>query len=374
VPETALVGLLEWASTVRELRTRVAAVGGMRAAWLAALNPNWSWFESAVVGAGVDDELDVDEWARQPDATRVEVLRQRREREPAAALVLLRSTWATDPAAVRAAHLGVLRRHLSADDEDVLERALDDRGRTVREVAVRLLDGVPTSARAQRMADRLAPLVTIEGTRRTRRILVADPVDPDDAAVRDGLTPPPDRSARGWWLRRLTAGAPLSLWTDIAGAEPGDVVSMIDDSDVLAGLADAAVARHDELWAIPLFRRTRLPSLLGAARPDVREALVVERIAQPVNPPELNALLGHVGDRWSAPFCVAVIKAIQGRPNATSLLDAVPGGLGSHLDHDSVPAIERWLGELDEQTRLSRQLRAALQYESLRRSISEAFR
>jgi hypothetical protein len=228
------------------------------------------------------------------------------------------------------------------------------------------------------MAERLVPLVWVEGARRTRRIVIAWPDDhpePDAAGVRDGLgAPPPGGSARGWWLRCLAAGAPLRFWTDLTGDGPDRTLALIEDEDVVAGLASAVIARGDEGWAVPLFRRTGSPRLLDAVPLSDREPLVVERLRGPLRPPVIGALLSHLGDAWSASFSATLVKVLRAHEHPSPLIDAVPGGLGAHLHRDTMPTIERWLRDVDEQPRLARQLRMVLQFESFRRSITEAFR
>jgi len=376
LPTRAVVGVLDRATVSRHLRPAVAAVAGERARWLAGINPAWSWLVGEAT-ALAPDPVDVEGWALLTDAQRLIVVRARRRDDPDGALALVRSTWSNDPASVRAAHLTVLADGRSAGDEELLEAALDDRARSVREAALRVLDGRGESARAERIAARLAPLVSVAGTRRHRRLAVEwpDGLEPDEAAVRDGLgAPPAGRSARGWWLRRLAAGAPLPLWTDLAGDDPAGVVELVDDEDVLAGLADAVIARRDGSWAGPLFRRTRLPTLLAAVPPDGREALVAERLAQPISAPELGAVLDHLDPAWSASFSATLVKVLRAQKHAAPFIDGIGGGLGSHLHRDTMPTIERWLRDTDEQPRLARQLRMTLQFESFRRSITEAFR
>ena len=82
----------------------------------------------------------------------------------------------------------------------------------MREEACRLLDRLPGSARAARMADRLRPLLTTHGTLR-KHLEVGLPDDPDDAAVRDGLGDPgpgapsaPAGCSRSWPERPSRSG------------------------------------------------------------------------------------------------------------------------------------------------------------------------
>ena len=154
VPHGLLPGLLELATSHRELRRLAAAVLDRRGLWLAAMREEWSWALDAAAGVDVaaDPAVPADEWARLPSAERLAVVASLRSRDPAAARDLIASTWSSDAARDRRSFLETLRVGLGDDDEPLLERALDDRSQTVREVAAALLDGLPGSARAQRMA------------------------------------------------------------------------------------------------------------------------------------------------------------------------------------------------------------------------------
>ena len=200
VPPRLLPALLELGATKSSsVRRTVAAAVGERGAWLAARNPAWAWLAAPASPAVVStDELG-------------EVLELRRA-DPAAGRARVEQSWATDTAPARAAAVAALRVGLSADDEPFLERCLDDRAKSVREEAARLLDRLPESARAARMADRLRPLLAVHGSlRKHLEIGLAD--DPDEAATRDGLVDPPkNTSRRTFWLRQIvTGGAALGL-------------------------------------------------------------------------------------------------------------------------------------------------------------------
>ena len=219
-----------------------------RGEWLAAQRPDWSWVPDALSGAvarsAAAEQSDVD-WAHLPSSERLPVLAVVRADDPARARSLVESTWTSDSARDRAAHLGALRVGLDPEDEPLLERALDDRAASVRDAAAVLLDGLPGSARAGRMAERLRPLIQPKGVLK-RSLEMALPDPPDAAGVRDGLGKPPGRrSVRGWWLERICAGAPLDVWTDAAGWDPATIVSRLSDADALSGIRQAVRLRRD---------------------------------------------------------------------------------------------------------------------------------
>ncbi len=387
IPEDLLVRVLDSTVGLRSsLRDPVRAVLGERGRWLGKHNPAWSWAagDAAADGAAARDDLVMDEttWAQLPAAERLTTLTRLRSVAPARARELLVSTWSSDAAPTRRAHLAVLADGLGPEDEALLERALDDRAKAVREVAASLLDGLPTSARAARMAARLAPLVSVAGRWRGRTISVelpdtggADPADPDDA--HDGLgAAPKGRSARGWRLERIVAGTPLSFWTELTGDDPAAVLEHVDDDDVRAGLLAAALAQRDSAWALALFARSRDPRLLALVAPGERDDAVRRALRARSDPAVLGRLLAEVPTPWSARLSREVVAIVREAPNAM-VLHHLAGEIAAGLDAAAVAELESWLAALQRQDAppapTVTALRAILQHRSLHRSITEAF-
>ena len=397
VPPRLLVPLLDHATANPAQRATASVVLGERGRWLAGLNPDWAWAAveqviGSIGGTGRADRLgtvaaaDPDEWARLGSSARIAVLRATRAADPAAGRELLATTWSTDPATARVAHLSVLADGLADADEDLLEAALDDRAASVRQQAMALLDGLPTSARARRMAERLAPLVRVEGRWRNRSLAVALPDDPDAAAVRDGLVPPPpNRSARGWWIEQLAAGAPLELWTERSGTDPAACLALLAQSgsaggagagaDARAGILRAVLARHDAAWAAAMFRSTPDPRLLAAVDPATRIELVTEqlRAKQRPNTVKLVALIGHVPAPWPLPFSVLVLESIRADSSPVAALVNAGPALATGLHPGAQDHLERWLAGLEDQPQVGAALRTLISFQSLHRSITEAF-
>jgi hypothetical protein len=287
--------------------------------------------------------------------------------------VLVESTWDHDTASARRAHLEAIRIGLGPGDEVLLERALDDRAASVRELAAALLDGLPGSARAARMADRLRPLLEHRG-RLKRSLEVALPDEPDTAAVRDGLTKPPrGRSTRGWWLERLAAGAPLTVWTEATGADPATTLSRLSDADALSGIRTAVRERHDSAWAAALLARAWEPTLLPALSPADREAALLARLAAG-EVGSVVAALGTLTTPWSARFSLHLLAALgAAKAPALHVSPAMPHLLAG-LHPDALGALESWLAQLRDDRHLANLLRNLLQFHSVKRSITEAFR
>jgi len=374
VPHRLLPVLLDRA-TRTELRTHVAPVVGERGAWLAAQNPDWSWVhkDPDVQAAGdATEEVNVDprRWALLPRDARVSRLRDVRRRDAAAARDLLLTTWSQDSAKDRRVLLETLPVNLGPDDEDLLENALDDRAAAVRELAAQLLDALPGSRRAARMAERLRPLVSEVGRLR-RRLEVRLPDDPDAAARRDGLgKPPAGRSARSWWLERIVAGAPFDVWD----APAANAVTRIKDTDVLSGLRTAATMRRDADWARALLDLGTDPALLAVLPGEERERRAVDELGR-IPDPDVPALLAGLPVPWSPQLsAAAVARLVQLKPEQRGpVLEAVLPRLLRALHPDAVPALQRWRTRAKLPPRYDRQIGSLIQSRTLRHTISEAF-
>jgi len=343
VHHPVLVPLLEKATAVAELRPAVRSVLDSRGAWLAAANPAWSW-AATDLSASTETALaaiDQREWAQLPTLERVVLVRRLRAQDPGAARALIESTWSSDPAPARAELIGALGVGLSLDDEAFLERALDDRAAGVREAAYRLLDALPGSARAGRLGQLLTPLVSVSGLVR-RRVRVELPTTPTAAAVRDGLVPaPPGRSARGFWLQRLAAGAPFTSWTEATQLDPPTVVRTLDDADALAGLRTAAVARRDPTWARALLDLTWDTALARCLPGDEVADRMLARVDGVKTVPDLTAALQLSPGPWDERASSRIVARLARLERPPHVLGELVVVLAGALHPSAAPALAR---------------------------------
>ncbi len=156
-----LPSLLDQGRLRRELRPLIATVGGTRAHWLAELNPDWRYLTHTAGPSTVDAQPESTGWETGSRAQRLGYLRRLRRADPAAARELLLRDWATLTPDERADLVATLDDGLSLADEALLERALDDRRKEVREAAANLLVRLPASAFQARMVDRARAGVSI---------------------------------------------------------------------------------------------------------------------------------------------------------------------------------------------------------------------
>lgn len=366
-PHHLLPELLDLATRHESLRQGVRRVGDARGAWLSAANPGWSW---ASEGPSGNDE-DAAAWARMPTEPRVAAVTRLRASDPAFGRMLVESTWATDSARDRAALLAALSTGLGSDDEQLLERALDDRSTQVREGTAVLLDALPASARAARMAQRLRPLLHVKG--RFRKTLEIDlPGDPDAAGVRDGLTTPKRAgSVRGWWLQRIAAGAPLQVWTEATGSSPADTWRLVTQTDARAGIVEAALARGDNVWASAILADLWHPGLLALVPPAERDAAATRQLAVATKA-QLVPVTAAVPPPWGPAFSRAVLQRLMAEKDPSMLVAQLSAVLATGLDPVTRPALDAWAARLDVGAR-ERVLRIS-QYLALVLEIPEAFR
>lgn len=368
VPHALLCEVLDLATRREQLRPAARAVIDARGIWLAAANAEWSWvLEEPAEGGDLPDD-----WARLPTERRAAAVATLRSTDPAAGRELVESTWPTDAAGDRRTLLGTLRIGLGPDDEDFLERALDDRAASVRETACTLLDGLPGSRRARRLGELLRPLISARGLRR-RSLEVELPTAPGAAAVRDGLgRSRRGGSERGHWLEQLAAGAPLEVWTDAAAAGPSAAYRMIADADARRGIRRAVVARRDREWARAILGAAPDPELLGVLPQADREAFALDQLSRSAGLAQLMTLVQAVPAPWGASFSRALVDRLAREKDADQVVDALLTELARGLHPDVLPAVRAWAGRAGAGVRdPAHQLQQLL---SITPSITEAFR
>ncbi len=264
VPEELLPDLLELGRRKADLQAAITGVIGKRGRWLAAQRPDWKYATQqslfATVEADVAATHEPEEAARQwrigTREARLALLEVIRVTDPALARELVVSTWAQDSANDRALFLKTFAHGLSLDDEPLLERALDDRRKEIREQAAALLIRLPGSQLCRRMIERVGPMVQIApsyGREDTIKITIPDRDDP--ALQRDGVPPRPQPGSgeQTWWARHLLAAVPLSHWCRQFDMTPAEIVAANRSSQwqqtVLYGWTCALTHVPDREWA-----------------------------------------------------------------------------------------------------------------------------
>ena len=408
VPPARIPALLDHAAALlrpdphgpgRDAADAILAVTGERGVWLARLTPQWQELVThrdtgaALPGAAPPDTARPDtarpdaappdtappdgrlpdDWLQRPLAEQVALLGRLRASAPELAREAVAEGYRSGSARERVAYVGVLSEHLGTADEDLLEHALADRAGGVREVAARLLERLPDSARAARMGERLRPLVGVTTRFLRRRVVVELPDPPDAMSVRDGVGKPPRaRSVRGHHLTEIVSGAPLSLWEELTGLPPeGLLAALQDPGDVRQGLRRAAIAQRDPEWARALLVHDRVhPGLLAILDPADAERLVAERLAQ-VPPDSGEVLLTELPGPWGPDLSTVALDHLmrsRHRNDAARVIAAV----GDRIHPTCLPALQAAVERLPFGAARDR-ASGTVALATLRQSISEAF-
>jgi hypothetical protein len=366
VPHRLLPPLIALADTNPAVAEHLHPAIGVRGTWLQALLGEPARREPSA-GSGT-------EWAELPSSDATAQLGRLRVADPAAARHLLAEHWDSLGARERATHLGILATNLGPEDEDLLERALDDKAKGVRETAAGLLDRLPHSARAARMAARLRPLVRVRGILR-RQFEVALPPEPDALAVRDGIAPRP-RSGEPDLLQRLDAiirGAPLDVWSEAAGGSPASALALLStEKRVMETIVATAVLRADLDWVRALLD-VRADLRLVQCLPAGERELAIRRLLGKgtVQPVALVPALRDLPTPWGVPLAQDILEELMGK-NGSPLAMMLAPFLPAALPAQAAERCRRLLERADDDAR-RRVLRDVVQYQSFRQSITEAF-
>ncbi|WP_433826366.1 DUF5691 domain-containing protein [Actinoplanes sp. CA-015351] len=259
-----LPALLDAGRRNTTIRGSLAQVAGARGVWLAGQRGDWRWLLDEAVPGSLPLSGVGDEWRTGTGSVRLNLLVTLRRASPDRARELLESTWDQESSDDRARFLQTFGTGLSLRDEPLLERALDDRRKEVRESALDLLRGLPGAALGVRMAARAQAAVRWDGYRLT----VEPPEEIDTGLRRDGVSAAPPRGvgAGAWLLEEVVAGTPLDTWTGLDAAGWVGVARGHDwVNPLLHGWAKAAISRRDPVWAAAL-----LASDAAALRESVR--------------------------------------------------------------------------------------------------------
>ncbi|WP_203703019.1 SWIM zinc finger family protein [Asanoa iriomotensis] len=251
VPPETLPTLLDLGRRDTAVRPALGVVAGRRGQWLAQRQSEWRYFRDV---GGEADTADPQDWLTGTPGERLAYLVALRAADPARALDLLAETFDGESPHDRVLLLGALETGLDARDEALIEHALDDRRREIRQVAAELLRKLPHSALGERMAARAAASVHFaDGA-----LAVAPPASIDAAMLRDDVDPSPPRGVGlgAWLLEEVVSATPLSFWTTLTGRDPAGVVALpVADGwqpVLLRGLARATAAQRDSVWAAVL--------------------------------------------------------------------------------------------------------------------------
>ncbi len=309
---------------------RFAPVLGSAAEWLAAQNPKW------VLRAA--REPSEQRWLDASLEERVAELALVRAVSPERAREWIERTWAEDPPEAREAFIRALEPHLGDADEALLERALDDKRKSVRLAAAECLSRLAGSAHARRNLERVDPCLGLEaGTGllarfRKRALTVTLPAALDKSALRDGIEPkvPAQRKIgeRAFWLMQMLARVAPVHWTTRFGCEPSALLASAlateYGAELLAALSLAALRHPSLAWiealcdaqresgSDPMLVARWLADLIRAAPVDARAGLLEAQLTQlrAGSFATLHALLVQLDTAWTPALTSLALEAL----------------------------------------------------------------
>lgn len=294
VPYRQLPDILAAATARSVVRDAVLPALGSRGRWLAQRRPGWAWAAAQEdLGAPVDieDALDLSPVQRK---ARLVVARKQ---DPARFRAYIAENWSglrrVDD---RKLLIAALSERLSAEDEPLLEQALDDRSTNVREEAVLLLRKLPGSALSKRAEQRL------------RDGLLEDTVDlhPDgpyeQEPHREELRDSPVRRTGSARLKADAASVPPDFWLDWLGPKaPRKLRLSTWGTALLQGVAENLGAATDPVpWLSDLASTISSTALLDALDklPAPTLARVLIKLAGSWDANELDYFCGLLPSPW----------------------------------------------------------------------------
>lgn len=240
----------------KEIRVALFPVLGERGLWLSRFNPAWSWVAQFLPEGSLPADAETT-WQEGTPGQRQAILQLLRASEPAKARDWLIAVWKQEKAESRAALLATFEVGLSADDEELLEKALDDRAAGVGSIAPTLLTRIPTSAFAARMRNRADTILS-----HSKKVLTVTPpadIDKDKAWQRDGIvvkSPYSGVGERAWWMTQVLSFIPPTYWEERFGMTPAKLIDAVPGewkNAVIEGWARATLLHESSGWILPLW-------------------------------------------------------------------------------------------------------------------------
>ncbi|MCI0708553.1 MAG: DUF5691 domain-containing protein, partial [Chloroflexi bacterium] len=301
VPPEIIPALLEYGRKVRTLRTLILSVVGERGKWLARVieSRDWQWFEPH----------DIEKrWKRGSFDTRVELIELLREARPDEARAMVADVWDEEKPQMKVSLLKALRSHMSAADDALFEKALDDESDLVREKAAEIGASNLESSLHQRLRTLADPLLAWEG----ERLQVNLPDRYDQAMKRDGIKEQNRlrfEKDEHYWLHQILEHIPPQYWCEKWGISAEELLENTLKEPVNIWDVWASTLLH---FPNPDFANLLLEfgfSSMGwlhqtivttHATDDAIERLVLEMLRGDHEMVTLNRMLGCIRRTWSA--------------------------------------------------------------------------
>ncbi len=243
-----------------ELRSAMFHLIGERGRWLSQFNPAWSWVSNYLPrGDGSEDaQLANAEttWQEGTLGQRQAVLRLLRTTNPTKAREWLSAVWKQEKADARSDLLSTLETGLSTEDEQFLEKALDDRAAGVRTLVASLLARLPTSALSRRMRERADMMLGFTG----KTLTISLPTALEKDWLRDGIVekPPYGVGERNWWFTQVLSQVPPTHWEERLAPSSDKIITAAYTNNewcdsLIASWSSAALLHNNVAWCMTLW-------------------------------------------------------------------------------------------------------------------------
>lgn len=176
LPPESLPKLLNDYKKQAEFRNKLLPVLGERGRWLIQQNPDWSIFLP---------QTNISVWETGKKADRLSLLQYLRQTQAETALELLQPTWQTELVKDKVDFLKTFSVGISKSDEPFLETCTQDKRKSVRTEAIKLLATIEDSALVERMYQRVLACFSFK----KGHLSIQLPDEVDEEAVKDGINP-----------------------------------------------------------------------------------------------------------------------------------------------------------------------------------------
>jgi hypothetical protein len=315
IPLQYLDTILDLAQKNSGLRPDLRAAAGSRGAWLAGLNPQWSFLMPA---AGADDP-----WETGTAVERSAFLQRLRYEDPAKARAMLEAVWAKEGAEGRERLLGTFATGLGPEDLGFLEHALTDKSKRVAAQATELLMKVPGSSIVQGFEAWLREAVQIQTTTKLLGMLSKTAVtisspELEDKKLLDAIGKTPSGVSESIFrLQQMSSHVPPAFWETHLNQRREKVLELLTEAapEVFPGaLADAAATFGDRKWAMLI---AESGNIFYSPVIDLLEKPVQERYLKKFAASHPETILNYYGQNeedWLPELAAGLLPHIASQP------------------------------------------------------------
>jgi hypothetical protein len=245
----------------KSLQPLISVCCGKRGEWLGSFNKDWQ-FSSIQTS----EEL----WQTGTMEQRKTVLREIRNNDPAQAREWLRQTWPQEDANTKAIFLEQLQPHIGEEDIPFLESLTSEKGKKVKEEALKLLKLIPGSPVVQQYKEALRLSVILKkekmlfGIMSKTGLLFQLPASINEAIFKTGIEKLSSNSKEfsddEFIIYQLVQSVPPSFWEDHFNLEPGAVIDLfqkdVTGKKMIPALVVAIGKFNDKKWALQFIQHS----------------------------------------------------------------------------------------------------------------------